>query len=277
VNDTPPTTVLANTNSSNPILIFDDNLSSPNDSLLVDNEHSSNDEVNMDIETIDNIEDECSLRFAEESDCVRVGPSELLQCASEFTIEFWLFVEQESTGMLVSKKMNYSVWIKDQHIYFSFYTKSSGLPGQKIPILLPLSKWTHISISYDGTRNIMAGYINNLAVYKSNAFSGPFLQSNYPVIIGAVQLDGLSFVGVIRDLRLWRCALSQHELHISMHNEFIQPTPSLMGWWPMNKIGKEVLDLGPNGVHGTISGAVWVGTRSNSFAKKNSLQDSGSF
>jgi len=100
-------------------------------------------------------------------------------------------------------------------------------------------------------------YINGLSVYSSTAISGQFLACNSPLIIGSV-LENESFIGVMRDLRIWRVALTTVEVKYSMEIAAVKPTSDLIGCWPFHCFNPNAADIGLHHIDGTISGAFWV-------------------
>jgi len=113
-----------------------------------------------------------------------------------------------------------------------------------------------VCICYDGIEVRVS--VNGRSIYLSKEISGEFLPCNSPLIIGFVPPENDSFVGIMRDLRIWRIALTENEMRYSMGSPFIEATPDLIGWWPLNRIHQDAADLGLHHNHGTVFGALWI-------------------
>ncbi|CAN5430742.1 hypothetical protein BH20BAC1_BH20BAC1_14880 [soil metagenome] len=137
------------------------------------------------------------------------------------------------------------------------------------PGTLSLNVWHHVAVTYDHTSNTMTLYKDGVAVALGTSISYTDTE-NY---IGAVDIGYPEnfFIYNIDEVRIWRtaltagqitaystCSLLNNETNLSAHYTFNQGTA--IG----NNIGiTTLLDSGPNGYHGSISGFALTGSSSN--------------
>jgi Concanavalin A-like lectin/glucanases superfamily len=94
------------------------------------------------------------------------------------------------------------------------YVNTGGNSTATAASALPLSSWTHLAQTYDGTAVRL--YVNG-ALAASTAANGSMLNSADPLRIGGDQTWGEWFAGRIDEVRIYSRALSQGEIQTDMN------------------------------------------------------------
>jgi len=130
--------------------------------------------------------------------------------------------------MILSSPKNFSIWITDKIVQFTFYAErleDEVVPG-KCRFHIDVLKWNHIAITRTGSHTII--FNNGVEVIKEQTH---VKQSSREIFFGAK--DKLpSFIGLIKDLRLWADPLTQEEIRVSMNSEYLEYTAKLLAWFP---------------------------------------------
>ena len=135
-----------------------------------------------------------------------------------FTIQAWVR-RMTSTGYqtILGKDAGTAIWL--------------GLtPGGKVRLhtrgfgtqlegngTIPLERWTHIAVTYDGSA-LRRYYINGSLDFESSLHPGPVGRSSAPLRIGADE-SGFPFTGFLDDVRFWNRALDSWEVRLLVNPE----------------------------------------------------------
>ena len=98
-----------------------------------------------------------------------------------------------------------------------------GTRRVSVPEDLPLGKWTHVALTYDGSR--MRLY-KNAGEVSSIPMTGSLRDANGPLRIGGRVPGGGWFKGVLDEVRVYNRALSAAEIRRGMRNAPVQPAPA---------------------------------------------------
>ena len=123
---------------------------------------------------------------------------------------------------------------------------------------IPLSTWTHIAGTFDGS-NIKI-FINGIEA-ASTAFIGSLQASTVDLRIGGhyYVYNNRQWNGVIDEVRLWNIARTATEIFENMENPLSGSEPGLVGLWRMEEgSGYTTADFTGNGHDGMINGASWT-------------------
>lgn len=119
----------------------------------------------------------------------------------------------------------------------------------------PLNQWTHVALTYNGS--VVRIYANGIEIQSQAAAGaiGDFDPSRNELRIGGRQASPTAFSGFLDDARVWKRALSRHEIAAGMNG---QPgagnLTGLAGWWPLDEAGGDaLLDAGPHGITLSLS------------------------
>ncbi|HLE48844.1 MAG TPA: DUF2341 domain-containing protein [Patescibacteria group bacterium] len=111
---------------------------------------------------------------------------------------------------------------------------------------IPLTTWTHIAATYDGTASRI--YINGVEVAKRTDISGNLTNSGAGLGIGATSTGAASFPGKIDEARVYNRALSPGEI-TNLYNF----APGPVGYWKLDEnTGQSANDSSGTGNNGTL-------------------------
>ncbi|RPI20553.1 MAG: LamG domain-containing protein, partial [Acidobacteria bacterium] len=165
-----------------------------------------------------------------------------------FTFEAW--VSMDNTGdscchSIAGKNFinNWwvgTVWVGSNQVLRSILAGVDMQAG-----VIPNSTWTHIAVTYDGTRRIH--YINGEKVgerVETLAAGGGYSDMRFGSDVSWLYTPH----GSLNEMRLWNIARTQAQIRASLNQQMLNPLPGLLGAWSMS---------GTNAVapyHGTIQG-----------------------
>lgn len=119
-------------------------------------------------------------------------------------------------------------------------------------IVIPQDKWTHVAMTYDGSK--VRIYVNKVLDTEQPVAAGGITDFNIPIQIGSQAGSTTNrFSGAIDEARIWKVARTDANIHNSM---FCSPTwhsPNLVGYWRMND-NSVLWDHSHNGNTGTLVG-----------------------
>ncbi|HEY3181372.1 MAG TPA: LamG-like jellyroll fold domain-containing protein [Gaiellaceae bacterium] len=159
-----------------------------------------------------------ALSFDGAGDNVSVPDSASLDLTNASTLEAWVYptsapayagiVAKERTGGGLPYGLEAASGLPDGYVN----TGSNATAASSSA--LPLSSWTHLAQTYDGTTVRL--YVNG-ALAASTSASGSLLNSSDPLRIGGDQTWGEWFGGRIDEVRIYSRALSQSEIQADMN------------------------------------------------------------
>ncbi|HUT35124.1 MAG TPA: protein kinase [Planctomycetota bacterium] len=123
-------------------------------------------------------------------------------------------------------------------------------------VQLPQGRWYDFAGQYDGgvIRVYVDGEKRNESVLDARLHA-----EKSAIRIGAGLNEGTAFKGLVRELRLWKVARTEHEILASRDRKLRGDEPGLVGYWDFSEGEGDVLhDRSAVGNHGAIKGAKWV-------------------
>jgi hypothetical protein len=85
---------------------------------------------------------------------------------------------------------------------------------------IPVNRWTHLALIYDGTT--LQLYVNGVQAASQTRTRTVSIQSNVgPLSIGGNRLYGQFFRGIIDEVRVYNRALSPAQIRINMNNPVV--------------------------------------------------------
>jgi chitodextrinase len=163
-----------------------------------------------------------ALSFDGVNDLVTVQDSATVDLLSGMTLEAWVRPTANGAWRTVVTKEE-----SNNQVYGLFSSSDTGRPAgilsigtkwsQDIvrgPSALPLSTWTHVATTYDGSNERL--YVNGSQV-ATRPLTGQIRRSNGPLRIGGNTIWAEWFRGQIDDLRIYNRALSASELQSDMN------------------------------------------------------------
>jgi chitodextrinase len=159
-----------------------------------------------------------ALSFDGAGDNVSIADSASLDLTNASTLEAWVYptsapayagvVAKERAGGGLPYGLEAASGLPDGYVN----TGSNATAASSSA--LPLSSWTHLAQTYDGTAVRL--YVNG-ALAASTSASGSLLNSSDPLRIGGDQTWGEWFAGRIDEVRIYSRALSQSEIQTDMN------------------------------------------------------------
>ncbi|TXF91487.1 T9SS type A sorting domain-containing protein [Neolewinella aurantiaca] len=113
------------------------------------------------------------------------------------------------------------------------------------------NEWVHLAGVYDGTEQRI--YVNGILEGTSTSQSGAIDYADSWLALGAYKDDNEQIVldGSFDEVRIWEVAKSVEEIRELMCQRLEGDEDDLYAYWPLDRTeGDEVLDAGPNGLHG---------------------------
>ena len=203
-----------------------------------------------------------------ENDQIITQKSVFDENTKEFTINLWAFVRSNETRLLqknlIDGEQNITLRLYNGNLEF-YLTQDSYNSGDFLAIddsFLPFNEWTNITCTYKNQK---------IAIYINGVLRGT--RENQNQILSWTDQDhfsyGLSYHGLIDDIRLYKRALSELEI-FALYNLDSIPTPpsfnpeeNLVAYYPFNG---NASDESGNGHDGTVNGATLTQDR---FGKSN--------
>ena len=118
--------------------------------------------------------------------------------------------------------------------------------GTFLPARSASQMWHHVAMTYDG--NVARGYLDGTKVGEF-----PATEMHIPLFIGASRdIKGISFRGLIDEVRIWSVARTQEQIQSSMNTTLTGQESGLVGYW--NFDDGTAKDLSPGGNEGVLYG-----------------------
>lgn len=156
-----------------------------------------------------------ALSFDGIDDRVRVEDADTLDIPGPITIAAWVRLSAyKDWSVILSKESrvqdhSYAIWITPQHKLVAHFMLDGYGHSLAAPDVVPLTTWTHVAASYDGST--MRLFINGTEA-ATLAASGSFENTAGPLWIGGDQWPSDYFPGSIDEVRLYGRALSAGEI-----------------------------------------------------------------
>jgi len=185
---------------------------------------------------------------------VEVAHDPALNPTSAITVEAWVYLtsytsyQGDSCPSLVGKDWTESYWLGLCSGMPRFYP-TGGVPADATGTV-PLSTWTHIAATYDGT--VVRFFINGVAAGTDESNSGPPTASDDALRIGSDASYEETPQGFVDEVRLWSVARTEAEIAAAMSTPIATPQEGLVAVWPLDGSAED-----PVGGHdGTLVGTV---------------------
>jgi hypothetical protein len=185
-----------------------------------------------------------ALKFNGSSSYVSVPDSTSLSLTSTFSFTAW--VKPSVTGTRVIMTRNSSPNQDDiqfdgsGNLYYRQYPAGGNGFAFSTAAAVPTGVWTHVSITYNASSNVMSFYING-AFVESHSPSATLLIEHNLINVGADkgQQDFLPFSGLMDDVRIYNRALSPTEVQALYnigvanvaHSNTTALSSGLVGYW----------------------------------------------
>ncbi|MEV6983251.1 LamG-like jellyroll fold domain-containing protein [Sphaerisporangium sp. NPDC051017] len=156
-----------------------------------------------------------ALQFNGTSSWVTVPDSPSLRLSQGMTLMAWVKPSSQDSWRQVLMKefsggLSYALYASNGAQPNGWAVNTSGTEGEvNAPQDLPSNTWSHLALSYDGTK--LQFYVNGNKVDES-AFSGNLRADGGPLRIGGNSVWGEYFAGVIDEVRVYDRALSESEI-----------------------------------------------------------------
>ncbi len=136
--------------------------------------------------------------------------------------------------------------------------------------VLTLNTWQHVAATYDGST--VRIFVNGVQVHQA-AHSGALTSSpGFPLCIGnSFAFPDRGFPGKIDEVRVWNVVVPESQIAAHQHAAYCSDEPGLVAYYQFDQGVRDgnntavttLLDLSPNGNHGTLSGFALTGNTSN--------------
>ncbi len=170
-----------------------------------------------------------------------------------FTFEAW-FIDTsdpptDDCASLAGKNWRRSWWVGTCGFGGFRYLRSylRGEPEGLDAGLIPVGWWTHVAVTFDGTRR--RHFVNGELVGET-IHSGPLTSPDTLRIFSDTQW-AFSPDGFIREVRLWRVARSLAQIRGSIDKRITTPQAGLVAVWPLEGDSRDALGRH----HGTVRGS----------------------
>ena len=212
---------------------------------------------------------ENALHFDGIDDAVVISNNPALNPANALTVEAW--VKPDSIILLPTIISN-EEWLNSDNGFILRIENSNLISTPQFQIgttsgwqnvsapsgSIPLSTWTHIAGTFDGSS--VKIFINGIEA-ASTPFIGSLQASTVDLRIGGhyYVYNNRQWNGVIDEVRLWNIARTETEIFENMENSLSGSEPGLVGLWRMEEgSGYITADFTGNGHDGMINGALWT-------------------
>ncbi|MEM7480700.1 MAG: LamG domain-containing protein [Acidobacteriota bacterium] len=149
---------------------------------------------------------------------------------SEMTIEAWVNIDTRGDCVSVAGKgWMSSYWLGVCNTTVRTYVR--GTASSRDGGTIPLNRWTHIAMTYDGAER--RHYVNGILAAQW-AESGAIPSNNNPFQVARDPNWATPPDGTLDEVRLWNRALSIDEIRANINQEFTTPRPSLIAVYGMN-------------------------------------------
>jgi hypothetical protein len=164
-----------------------------------------------------------ALSFDGIDDIVSVPDADSLDASDQLTVEAWVKPAQHGAWHNVVMKeksggqMAYGMYATAWTDFPSAHVNTSGEDSTRGTAQLPTNSWSHLAMTYDGTRIRL--YVNARLV-GTTLQRGPIARSWQPLLIGN-DLCGNWFDGLIDEVRVYDRALSASEIQLDLATPLI--------------------------------------------------------
>ena len=181
---------------------------------------------------------------------VQIPSSSALNPTAAFTIEAWVAISNstvaEDCRSIAGKNYLDAWWIGQCTVggqpVLRSYLKGGG--SARNGGTIPRGVWTHVAVVFNGTQRLH--YING-ELAAQFAETGPLGTSGNPMQIGSDVSWAHSPTGAIDEVRLWNVARTTAQIRSKINVRINTPQPGLVGVWPLDANGNDVIG-GHNGV-----------------------------
>ena len=121
---------------------------------------------------------------------------------------------------------------------------------------IPLNKWTHLAVSYNGS--VMEGYVNGkLDQSIKSSIVNPYMPI-HDLGLGREEGPHPGLDGLLSDIQIWSRTLNSTEIMQAMKSS-VSNSIGLVGQWKLNEgTGTTVNDTSSQNNSGTITGTMWT-------------------
>ncbi|MEM1094258.1 MAG: LamG-like jellyroll fold domain-containing protein [Bacteroidota bacterium] len=172
------------------------------------------------------------LTFDGTEDFVRVPDASALDVTTTFTIEAWIWPENNTSAQYIVSKDGVG---SDRTGAYNFYMNNGELrleinnvaevasrPG------VPAQQWSHVAVAYDASATPQVRFYLNGAEYSTATLgSGPTINDRDLLIGRRGGASDSNFRGRMDDIRLWNTARTTEEI---VGNRFAAPAPTTSGF-----------------------------------------------
>lgn len=177
---------------------------------------------------------------------ISVNHSAALNPTGQITIEAWLNITSLNPGECVSiigkgYVSTYWLGVCDVSGVPTFRTYLRGGSSARTSGVVPLGRWTHVAVTFDGARR--KHYINGEEVADLPE-SGPLPTNTSQVRIGSDVDWNFQPQGAIDEVRLWNVARSISQIRSTLNVALTSPQAGLVAVWGLN--GNPSAAVGPH-------------------------------
>ena len=175
--------------------------------------------------------------------------SPLLDLSPQYTIEFWVMHENNSSSPFFGKAIPNSSALAYGFGFDSSgginYGQSTGVASTYVQVtsssVLPLHTWTHVAATSDGA---------NITLCVNGAQAAQVASPGTPQNITSIPLQlgmGTDYIFAVRQLRFWNVTLTPQQLAVLATSRLSGNEPGLVADWPFEDGTVGVThDIGPN-------------------------------
>ena len=122
----------------------------------------------------------------------------------------------------------------------------------------PLNQWTHLALTYDGS--LLRFYANGTLVHTNARTAGPVAIGDVTPTMNEFRIGGRQalarfFNGMIDEVRVWNIVRTPAEIQQYLGRTLAGTEPGLLAYYRFDEgNGVVILDSGPRGFHGNLSG-----------------------
>ena len=191
-------------------------------------------------------------------DALRVPP-EVLNGLSDFTIEFWLYRQFETSSSTefsaIGSDLSVGISGGDFQASISLSLSKQERLYQSQNAKIPLRNWTHVAtVSAQNRTDI---YLDGKKIVSTeHQDSTPVLEDISEVLFGgSLNKDRSGLIGYLDEIRIWRSIRTAAQIEASFRGTVPPTSQELVAWWQFDEGNAN--DSSPNGHHGElINGAL---------------------
>ncbi len=212
---------------------------------------------------------------------VNVGNADALNPGKQITLEAWIRPMEDNQAIIWrghtgtgSGDNSYALMTRHNQIRVRIGGSQAHVGS------IRLGRWTHVAVTFDE---------GSIRIYQDGRLVGTdsrgdsMRRNDQNTVIGIREHDGevstaghSTWVGDIRDVRIWNVARTQEQIASAMHSVLEGDEEGLVGYWRFDEgEGETVRDSSPHGNHGRIEGARWIRADAFSSPPVSVLQERG--